>query len=68
MATDIKTLATRQDIQVHVDDLVDSLTKALEATARLQVHARGPEKAKWGRVQVKVQRAVGAVDRVLSSV
>lgn len=68
MATDIKTLATRQDIQVHVDDLKDGMAKVLDSLTRLQTHARGREKMKWQRLSTKVHRVVNHVDRVLASV
>ena len=65
--TDIVTLKTREDIQVHVDDLRDAMTKTLDALTRLQQHARGPEKAKWQRVSTKAHRLINTVDRVLST-
>lgn len=68
MATDIVTLKTREDMQVHVDDLKEGFNKTLDALSRLQQHARGPEKLKWQRLATKLHRVINYADRVLESV
>ncbi len=65
---DSTTLATRENITVHVDELKDGFNRTLDALSRLEQHARGLEKAKWRRLAKRVHSVINHADRVLSAV
>jgi hypothetical protein len=66
--SDAVTEATRQNVDVHVQDVRDGLAKAADALTRLRMHATAPQKPKWERLSTKVHRVAAAVDRVLQSI
>lgn len=65
--SDATTEATRANDQVHREDLKTAVTAVIDHLTRLQLHARGPDKDKWARLQTKAHRFMNACDRVLTA-